>query len=128
MVGNKKIFMFDEDRSFLRFYQSLLAAKGYDVFATDNAYEFYLYAKDLHPDVLMVDLNQPQMSGWEIVDVLQEEPVLQETPIIISSVEANKERAEIRGLPFLPKPLAIEKLLEVLENPEAAKAEKVLIN
>ncbi len=120
--------MFDEDRSFLRFYQSLLAAKGYDVFATDNAYEFYLYAKELHPDVLMVDLNQPQMSGWEIVDVLQEEPVLQETPIIISSVEANKERAEIRGLPFLPKPLAIEKLLEVLENPEAAKAEKVLIN
>ena len=62
-----KVFMLDDDFILLDMYRSLLESHGFDVFTTDNAYKFILYAREIHPDIFILDINMPVMNGWEVV-------------------------------------------------------------
>lgn len=122
METAKKVFLLDDDKIFLKFYQSLLVAKGYDVFATDNAYKFLLYAKEVHPDVIMMDYNMPKMDGIEVIDNIKKINSLRLVPIIMASTMENKNIAEEKGIKFLSKPIDVNELFDVIEKSE------VLIN
>ena len=68
-----KVFMLDDDFILLDMYRSLLESHGFDVFTTDNAYKFILYAREIHPDIFILDINMPVMNGWEVVLRLKRE-------------------------------------------------------
>lgn len=116
METAKKVFLLDDDKIFLNFYQSLLIAKGYDVFATDNAYKFLLYAKEIRPDIIMVDYNMPQINGVEVIDKIRNMSSLKQVPIIMASVLENKNIAEEREVIFLSKPIDVNELFDVIEK------------
>lgn len=111
-----KVFMLDDDKLMLEMYKTLLESRGFEVFTTDNAYKFILYAKEIRPDIFIVDINMPEMSGWEVVLKLKQDEQLRHIPVVILTVRHDAELAATYGVAnFLNKPLEAEKLLDVAE-------------
>jgi two-component system, cell cycle response regulator DivK len=72
------------------------------------------------PDLILLDMRLPQMSGWEITSVLKQNPEIRHIPIIAVSVAATQEEKQ-RGLElgceiYLIKPLILSELLDVIKQ------------
>ncbi len=111
-----RVFMLDDDLIVLNLYREMLEKIGYEVFATANAYQFLLYAKELMPDLFILDINMPEITGWEVMNRLAAEDRTSEIPVIVMSVLADKALAVQKGAAhYLNKPVKLEDLLEILE-------------
>ncbi len=112
-----KVFMLDDDLLTLDIFRELLGAKGYDVFTTDNSYKFLRYARELRPDVFILDVNMPKASGWEILRCLKQESELQDIPVVMFTVNQEVDLAVLNGVAhFLHKPLDMEKLFDIVDS------------
>lgn len=111
-----KIFMLDDDGIILDLYKELFEAKGYDVFATTNAYQLLRYAQEINPDIFILDVNMPEMSGWEVLQQINKDTKLHEIPVLMLSVSRDIDLAIAKGAAhFLNKPIEMEKLNEIVE-------------
>lgn len=112
-----RIFMLDDDKIFLDLYQNLLEAKGYDVFATDNAYKFLMYSRELHPDIMFLDLNMPEMNGWDVLAEIADDTLLSEIPVAMLTVSSDEDLATVKGAAhFLHKPVDFQHMSDILES------------
>lgn len=112
-----KIFMLDDDGIILDLYKELFEAKGYEVFATTNAYKLLLYAKEISPDIFILDVNMPGINGWEVLQRINQDDFLQEIPVLMLSVSRDIDLAIAKGAAhFLNKPVEPEKLNEIIES------------
>ena len=77
-------------------------------------------AREHHPDLILLDLHLPDISGEDVLYALRQEPALQNTPIIVISADATRgriERLQSMGvLDYLPKPLDIKRFLQLLDT------------
>jgi CheY-like chemotaxis protein len=75
------------------------------------------------PDVIMLDVVMPEVSGWEVLARLRQDERFQRTPVIVCTAyvaEALGRLAELKGpdqhLGLLPKPFEIDELIEVVAS------------
>ncbi len=77
-------------------------------------------AREHRPDLILLDLHLPDISGEDVLHGLRQEPALQNTPIIVISADATRgriERLQSMGvLDYLPKPLDIKRFLQLLDT------------
>jgi PAS domain S-box-containing protein len=77
-------------------------------------------AREHRPDLILLDLHLPDISGEEVLHALRQEPALQNTPVIVISADATRgriERLQSMGvLDYLPKPLDIKRFLQLLDS------------
>ena len=111
------IFMLDDDVLMLEMYATFLRAHGLDVFATDNAYKMILYAREIHPNAIILDVNMPVMNGWQVLETLKSDNKLQDIPIIMLTAADEVQKAiKLGAANFLLKPVEPLKLLAVIED------------
>jgi CheY-like chemotaxis protein len=84
-------------------------------------------AREDRPDVIMLDVVMPEVSGWEVLAELRQDPAFVGTPVIVCTAyvaEAMGRLAELKGpdqhLGLLPKPFDLEELIEVVGSVTAA--------
>lgn len=100
-------------RDLIRF---TLQFAGYEVFAGSNGEEGYELAKQEKPDIVLMDVRMPKMTGYEACRKIKADPELKDTPVIFLS--AKGQEAEIQsGLDagadeYLLKPFAPDQLTE----------------
>jgi CheY-like chemotaxis protein len=89
-----------EDSKFLRKATGrALTRAGYEMtFAADGA-EAVLIAKDKRPDLILLDMMLPKMSGLEVLRELKKEPATEAIPVVVLTglSEANSERLRRDG-------------------------------
>ncbi len=77
-------------------------------------------AREHRPDLILLDLHLPDISGEDVLHGLRQEPDLQNTPVIVISADATSgriERLQSMGvLDYLPKPLDIKRFLQLLDS------------
>jgi len=77
-------------------------------------------AREHRPDLILLDLHLPDISGEDVLHGIRQEPALQNTPIIVISADATRgriERLQSMGvLDYLPKPLDIKRFLQLLDT------------
>jgi len=60
------IFLVEDEEKLRRMYSDFLAAKGYDVVVADNGNEALLRLAVINPDIVLLDINLPDISGIEV--------------------------------------------------------------
>lgn len=108
----KKILLVDDDAAIRRFLLRLLTGEGYRVLPAANGQEALEFASTARFDLVLLDLNMPEMDGWETFEGLtQEHPLL---PVIVITARPNQLfPALAAGVgALLEKPLDLTRLLE----------------
>ena len=86
-----RIFMIDNGGKTDGRYQSLLEEHGYEVFATNNAYQLIRYAEELHPQLYVVDKNAEDVDAWQVLNYLSSNRYLDEAPAVMLNAESTQE-------------------------------------
>ena len=111
-----KILLVDDDRLILGTLASGLRAQGYEVFEAVSGNEAIKQAKSAKPDLALVDVRLPDLSGPEIAERLSQEDGI---PVLFLSAYDDRESVEkataVGGLGYLVNPFAINHLLPTLE-------------
>ncbi len=102
-----------------------LAARGRQVLEAETAAEAIEQAAGRRPDLLLLDINLPDRSGWDVLRELKARET--DVPvIIISAVRISPARLdEFRPLAYLPKPFPLEALLRLVEGTPVAQEERI---
>jgi two-component system KDP operon response regulator KdpE len=107
-----RILIADDDPQILRALSVTLRARGYDVVTARDGAEALNAAIDQHPDLVMLDLGMPKLTGIEVIDGLRG---WSQVPILVVSGRTNgaeKVLALDAGADdYVTKPFAIDELL-----------------
>jgi DNA-binding response OmpR family regulator len=111
----KKILLADDDESVSQMLGQVLELESYQVLRARTGRETVAMFTAESPDLVLLDLNMPDRSGWEVFDVIHRThpsmPV-----IIITALSRQQERATNLGLVLMEKPLDIPLLLEMIRD------------
>jgi len=107
--------------------QTYLEGEGYKNFVTTSesvkAIEIMRHEK---PDVVLLDLMMPEVSGFDILQAMREEPALKHIPVVIltssDDAETKLKALQLGAMDFLAKPVDASELALRLRNTLGAKA------
>jgi diguanylate cyclase len=121
------VMLVDDDPMMVEIVQTFLEEAGYSNFVTTNEPEQAMQlAREQRPDVFLLDLMMPKVSGFDILAEVRNDPALRYTPVIILTAESDspaKLRAlELGATDFLLKPVDPSELKLRLRNVLAFKA------
>jgi signal transduction histidine kinase/CheY-like chemotaxis protein len=114
----KTILVVDDDRAHVDLVEEVLAPLGFTVFVAANGPESLLAAAQCHPDLVLLDLTMPGISGWEVAARLRGNGH-DDTAILIVSADAHVLAAGRPGPvhhdDFLVKPFELAHLLDKIQ-------------
>ncbi|HXR49653.1 MAG TPA: response regulator [Verrucomicrobiae bacterium] len=97
----KRILLVEDDDGLANVYVSRLQAEGFDVRRVANGEEALAAALSYHPDLVLLDVMMPKVSGFDVLDILRNTPETANLKIIMLtalSQQSDKERAEALGV------------------------------
>jgi two-component system OmpR family response regulator len=112
MAGNDKILIVEDDRNLLDTLKYNLRREGYDVVSAVDGVEALDVGRREKPDLIILDLMLPKMSGFEVCRILRKEMIV---PILMLTAKAD-ETDKIVGLEigaddYMTKPFSLRELL-----------------
>ncbi len=97
-----------------------LEKRGYDVHQAEDGETALKMAPELAPDLILMDINLPDITGIEVTKRLKENPAMQEVPIVALTANAmvgDRERFLAAGCDgYLRKPISRDELREALKT------------
>ncbi|MCX6372749.1 MAG: response regulator [Actinobacteria bacterium] len=116
----KAILVADDDPDILNIVSMSLEAQGYTVYKATNGREAVDLAKQHHPDLVLMDMMMPIVSGYEAVVELKADATTRGITIVGLSAKAmatDMERATDVGIDgYITKPFRIAQVLTVVES------------
>ncbi|AEV99079.1 histidine kinase [Niastella koreensis] len=130
-AGEKSILIVEDDTAFARSLLDYTRAKGYKGIVAVRGDEGIALAKQYLPAGILLDLQLPVMSGWQVMDELKADNTTRHIPVHMMSAYQVKTQSLSKGaVDFINKPVAFEKLGEMFSKIETAlnrHPKKVLI-
>jgi DNA-binding response OmpR family regulator len=126
------VMMVDDEPLMIELTQAFLERAGYRRFvSTSDGHAALAMLKREHPDVLLLDIKMPGVSGLQVLEEMRAHPALQHVPVIVlTSAEdsATKLKAlDLGATDFLRKPVDAAELALRMRNALAAKAHREAI-
>ena len=97
----KRILLVEDDAALANVYVTRLQAEGFDVRHVANGEEALATALSYHPDLVLLDVMMPKVSGFDVLDILRNTPQTANLKIIMLtalSQDSDKQRAESLGV------------------------------
>ncbi len=114
------IFLVDDNPNNLTLLYGILRNAGYQVRAANNGRRALETVTAYPPELVMLDINMPEMNGYEVCERLKGNPVTRDIPVIfISALDDvfDKVRAfQVGGIDYVPKPFHAEEVLVRVET------------
>ena len=114
------ILIVDDTPDNLRFLSSLLLDEGYNVRKATNGQMALTAVKTIPPDLILLDVNMPKMSGYEVCELLKKDSQTSSVPVIFLSAlddVMDKVKAfKVGGVDYITKPFKIEEVLARIQN------------
>ena len=101
MDSQKKILLVEDDDSLASVYQTRLEAEGFIIKRVPNGEEALAAALEMRPDLILLDVMMPKVSGFDVLDILRNTPETAELKIMMLtalSQESDKEKARNLGV------------------------------
>ena len=116
----KAILVADDDPDILSIVSMSLETQGYTVYKAINGREAVDLARQHHPDLVLMDMMMPVVSGYEAVTELKADATTRDITIVGLSAKAmatDMERATDVGIDgYITKPFRIAQVLTVVES------------
>ncbi|MEO5767817.1 MAG: response regulator [Polyangia bacterium] len=115
------ILLAEDDLEIRDAVQELLEEKGYDVIPARTgrqALDFLSLDPRSPPDLVILDLMMPIVTGWQVLETIQHDPALSKVPVVI--LTATSQDRPTGAAAFLRKPFQIEVLLETIQRLDGA--------
>ncbi len=114
-VAKETILIVDDEADLLELIEYNLKKAGYNALKAENGLEGLRLARKHHPDLILLDIMMPQMTGFEVCKLLREDNDLKNVPVLFLTARSDEE-TEVYGLEvgaddFLPKPISTAKLV-----------------
>ncbi len=114
-AGGARILVVDDAPPNVKLLEDLLGFHGYDVEAATNGEEALAMMEERPPDLVLLDILMPGLSGYDVCRAIRSNPRLQMLPVVmVTALEAREER--VKGIEagaddFLSKPVNPPELL-----------------
>jgi CheY-like chemotaxis protein len=118
---SKRILLVDDTSQVLQTIQDVLESQGYEVVSCDLSADAWDLAREIDPGLILLDVNMPGMSGWEVLEVLRLAPETRHIPVVISSADftALQQRESFlrsKGIEVLYRPFDVDELWALVDR------------
>jgi two-component system cell cycle response regulator DivK len=116
----KTVLIVEDNELNMKLFQDLLQAHGYRTVGTRNGIETLDLARTHRPDLILMDIQLPEVSGLEVTKWLKDDPELRAIPVVAVTAFAMKgdeERIREGGCEaYLSKPISVGKFLDTVRH------------
>ena len=116
---DKTVLVVDDEPSILEVVNILLSSEGYTVLTASNGEEGLQKIREHKPDIVIMDVMMPKMSGFMVTKVVQKDPELKDIPILLltaTSQMAGGIQLEMPTPYRLTKPFQPEELIKKIKT------------
>lgn len=115
---NKKILICDDDEGILDVLELILEETGHTVISEINSLNVRSILDNEKPDLLILDLWMPVISGDQLLNMIRATPAYSHLPVIIISASRDGEQIAKNhsASAFIAKPFDYDELLSVVQN------------
>jgi two-component system chemotaxis response regulator CheY len=117
------VLIVDDSRSMRRVIKKIISISGFKMdqcFEAGNGKEALNVLADAWVDVIMSDINMPEMTGFELLEELQKDDLLKNIPVVVITTEGSEERMQyalnLGAKGFIKKPFLPEDLKRTLHE------------
>lgn len=114
----KTVMIVEDNELNMKLFHDLLESQGYATIKTSNGMDALDLARAHHPDLIIMDIQLPEVSGLVVTKWLKEDEELQHIPVIAVTAFAMKgdeERILAGGCEgYISKPISIPHFLETI--------------
>jgi CheY-like chemotaxis protein len=111
-----RILVVEDDHDLRVTLRQSLESEGYTVMTAPNGRDALAYLKDApRPALVLLDLMMPIMTGWELLEIIQQTEAYASVPVVVSSATYD-ERVAQRAREYLRKPLDLPRLIEIVDS------------
>jgi len=99
-ANSRKILLVEDDDGLANVYQQRLDAEGFSVRRVPNGEDALAVAIEFKPDLILLDVMMPKVSGFDVLDILRNTPETANIKVIMLtalSQDTDKEKAEKLG-------------------------------
>ncbi len=130
-VNDRSILIIEDDINFAKALMDYTRKKGYKCIATVRGDEALELAKKYRPVGILLDLQLPVKSGWQVMEELKSDSNTRHIPVHMMSSHSVKKESMMKGaINFIDKPVALEQMQEIFDKLEHVlnrTSKKVLI-
>lgn len=111
----KKILVVDDEPNVAHLIQLRLKANGFDVVTASDGADGLRIAKECRPDLILLDVQMPEMDGFKVLSELRKDPQTAPIPVVMLTAKgesANIMKAqEMRATDYIVKPFEGDELV-----------------
>jgi two-component system, cell cycle response regulator DivK len=118
--SNKTVLIVEDNELNMKLFNDLLDAHGYKTLQTRDGMEALDIARDKRPDLILMDIQLPEVSGLEVTKWLKEDDSLRAIPVVAVTAFAMKgdeEKIREGGCEaYISKPISVAQFLETVRK------------
>ena len=116
----KTVLIVEDNELNMKLFHDLLEAHGYHTVGTRNGIEALDLARKHRPDLIVMDIQLPEVSGLEVTKWLKDDPDLQAIPVVAVTAFAMKgDEEKIRNggcEAYIAKPISVSSFMRTVER------------
>jgi two-component system, cell cycle response regulator DivK len=120
MADSRTIFHIEDNFENRLLVRRLLEASGFKVIEAENAIKAKETLKSVQPDLILMDINMPDIDGYTLTSEIKALPAMTEVPIIAITanvMKGDRERTLRAGCDgYIEKPIDVDKFIDQVEN------------
>ncbi|MFH1998769.1 MAG: response regulator [Planctomycetota bacterium] len=120
METNKKILVVDDEPDVLKVLEKRLMNEGYQVIKADNGRRALMLAEKENPDLVILDIDMPDMDGGEVAARLKDGDKTKHIPVLfLSCLVTEKDENDhnvVGDSMFMAKPYSPDKLIREIQK------------
>lgn len=120
MAQNKTVLIIDDSVTNVFLIESVLIEYGYSVMTALSAAEAQIRLNKQKPDLILLDLLMPQVSGFDFIKQIKQTDNLADIPVIIVSAvtdgESIDEVLKLGAIEYIKKPVVLTVLIDKIET------------
>ncbi|MBK66841.1 MAG: two-component system response regulator [Rickettsiales bacterium] len=117
---SKKVLIVEDNELNMKLFHDLLEANGYETVETSDGHSVVELARSVKPDLILMDIQLPEVSGLEVTSWLKDDDELKDIPVIAVTAFAMKgdeEKIREGGCEdYISKPISVVHFLEVVKK------------